>query len=212
MKIFIAIPCMETINTMFFQSILGLNMGDLGAPRYGVSRSSLVYDARNALARTAIDSGADRVLWLDSDMIFEPDIVRRLSADMDEGREFVSGLYFTRKNPIKPVLYAETGYSGEEDGKLIPFAHPMMDYPKDTIFECAAVGFGACMVTTDLIKRVFDQYGAPFAPIAGFGEDLSFCRRVEELGVKMYCDSRVKCGHVAQSIITEESYLSGAQL
>jgi hypothetical protein len=88
----------------------------------------------------------------------------------------------------------------------------MMDYPKDTIFECAAVGFGACMVTVDLIQRVFDEYGAPFAPIAGFGEDLSFCRRVEELGVKMYCDSRVKCGHVAQSIITEESFLSGVQL
>ena len=212
MKLFIAIPCMETINTMFFQSILNLNMGDLGAPRYGVSRSSLVYDARNALAKTAIDSGADRVLWLDSDMIFEPDIGQRLSTDLDEGREFVSGLYFTRKNPIKPVLYEETGYSGEEDGKLIPFAREMMDYPKDTLFECAAVGFGACMVTVDLIQRVFDEYGAPFAPIAGFGEDLSFCRRVEELGVKMYCDSRVKCGHVANTIVTEESYFGNVQL
>ena len=212
MKIFIAIPCMETVNTMFFQSILSLNMGDLGPPKYGVSRSSLVYDARNALCKTAIDAGADRVMWLDSDMIFDSDIVQRLSSDMDEGREFVSGLYFTRKNPIKPVVYIETGYNDDGNGKVTPYAHEFRDYPKDSVFECAGVGFGACMVTTDLLKAVYDQYGAPFAPMPGFGEDLSFCRRVEEMGVKMYCDSRVKCGHVASLVITEDGYLNGLTL
>ena len=57
MKIFIAIPCMDSVNTLFFQSVLSLNMESLGSPKYGVSRSSLIYDARNALAQTAIDAG-----------------------------------------------------------------------------------------------------------------------------------------------------------
>lgn len=211
MKIFIAIPCMETVNTEFFQCMLNLKSGSEPV-KYGISRSSLIYDARNALAQTAIEAGAERVLWLDSDMIFQPDILQRLSADMDEGREIVSALYFTRKNPIGPVVYKETGYSGEEDGKLIPFAEKYVDYPRDDIFTCAGFGFGACMVSVDLIREVFDKHGAPFAPSPGFGEDLAFCRRVEEMGVPMYCDSRIKCGHVAHTIVTEESYLNGQKL
>lgn len=211
MKTFIAIPCMETVHTEFFKCMLNIQTGTEPII-YGVSCSSLIYDARNALAKTAIDAGADRVLWLDSDMIFQPDIVQRLSADMDEGREIVSALYFTRKNPVSPVVYSKTGYSGEEDGKLIPYAEKYIDYPKDKVFECAGFGFGACMVSTDLMKHVYDVYGAPFAPSAGFGEDLTFCRRLEELGIKMYCDSRIKCGHIANTIVTEESYLNSLKL
>lgn len=205
--LFIAIPAMESVNTMFFQSILGLKFGE-ETPKYGVSRSSLIYDARNALAQTAVESGAERVLWLDSDMVFDSDIATRLLSDMDEGRELVSALYFKRKNPIAPVIYTKTGYH-ESQGKLIPYADTYADYPRDSIFEVAAVGFGACMMTTDLLVRIYDRYGAPFSPVPGFGEDLSFCRRCEEMGVKMYVDSRIRCGHVGETIVTEQSYING---
>lgn len=211
MKIFVAIPCMDFVNTHFFQSILSINMGNLGIPQYGISRSSLIYDARNMLTETALKSGADRIMWLDSDMTFEPDIIQRLSSDMDEGRDFVSGLYFKRKNPIGPVVYKDTGYI-QDGNKLTPYAHGYDDYPKDTIFECAGVGFGAVMIKAELVRDVYETFGAPFAPQPGFGEDLSFCRRLEELGVKMWCDSRVKLGHVASTIVTEESFLNGITL
>jgi hypothetical protein len=39
----------------------------------------------------------------------------------------------------------------------------------------------------------------------GFGEDISFCLRVKELGKKMYCDSSVKMGHVGQFVYDEDS-------
>ena len=211
MKIFIAIPCMDSVNTLFFQSVLSLNMESLGSPKYGVSRSSLIYDARNALAQTAIEAGAERIMWLDSDMVFEPDVIQRLSADMDEGREFVSGIYFKRKNPVAPVVYKKTGYI-ENGNKLTPYAVEYADYPKDEIFDVAGVGFGCCMMAVDLLKQVYEKYGAPFAPSPGFGEDLSLCRRLEEMGVKMWCDSRVKAGHVASTIVTEDSYIRGITL
>ena len=41
----------------------------------------------------------------------------------------------------------------------------------------------------------------------GLGEDYSFCWRVAQIGKKMWCDSRVKLGHVGQHIYTEEDYL-----
>ena len=50
------------------------------------------------------------------------------------------------------------------------------------------------------------------SPIAGFGEDLSFCRKCDELEIPMHCDSRIKVGHIAQTVVTEEKYLQGVIL
>lgn len=210
-KILVAIPCMDFVNTEFFQSMLSITKPDGIALKYCISRSSLIYDARNQLAQSAIDMGAERILWLDSDMLFPPDIIKQLSADLDEGRDFVTALCFTRKNPIKPVIYDSTGYT-QDGNRLTPYANPYFNYPKNDIFTIAGSGFGAVMITTKLLEDVYETYGAPFAPQPGFGEDLSFCRRCEEMGVEMWCDSRVKVGHVGYTIVTEESYENGLKL
>lgn len=207
MKTLIAIPCMDMVHTVFFKSVVGLERVD--DCRFSLTCSSLVYDARNTLAKQAVTEGFDRVLWLDSDMDFSPDILRLLSKDMDEGRELVSGLYFKRKAPVKPVIYKEVGYyHNKADDSVTPIAVSYEDYPKDTIFPIAGCGFGGVLVSVDLIKRVGEKFGLPFSPILGFGEDLSFCKRVSELGVEMFCDSRVKMGHVGLGTITEETYFS----
>ena len=201
----IAIPCMDMVHTVFLRSILALNK--VGDVQFGLSCSSLVYDARNTLTKKAIAGGFDRILWLDSDMDFQPDLMERLSADLDDGREFVAGLYFKRKAPVQPVVYKQVGYWKMEDESVRPIALCYEDYPRDDIFEVEGVGFGACMMTVDLAKRVVEKIGVPFAPILGFGEDLSFCLRVAQVGAKMYCDSRIKLGHVGQGTVTEETYL-----
>ena len=206
MKTLIAIPCMDMVHTVFMKSLMGMNR--VGQTGFAFSCSSLVYDARNTLAKQAVTEGYDRVLWLDSDMDFQPDLLQKLSEDMDEGRELVSGIYFKRKAPVKPVIYKSLGYyKNEDESGVTPVAVSYEDYPRDSIFPIAACGFGGVLVTTDLIKRVGDKFGLPFSPIMGFGEDLSFCSRVTELGVEMFCDSRVKMGHVGLGTITEEVYL-----
>lgn len=209
MKTLIAIPCMDMVHTAFMESLLNLQpVGDVG---FKITCSSLIYDARNMLTKAAIDMNADRILWLDSDMVFHPTLMQKLSADMDEGREFVSAIYFARKNPVSPVIYKETGYT--QDGKeLTPFAHKFMDYPRNQIFEIAGCGFGAVMMTTKLAKRIYAEFGAPFTPQPGFGEDLSFCIRCEQSGVPMYCDSRIKVGHVGNIIVTEDTFDKGVAL
>lgn len=207
MKILIAIPCMDMVHTTFLKSVLGMDR--VGECRFSITCSSLIYDARNNLAKQAVSEGFDRILWLDSDMDFQPDLMRKLSADLDEGREFVSGLYFKRRAPIQPVVYKEVGYyHSKELDEVTPIAIPYGDYPKDDIFKVAGAGFGGAMMTVDLIKRVGDKFGLPFSPIMGFGEDLSFCVRCSELGVELFCDSRVKMGHVGLGTITEETYFS----
>ena len=206
MKTLIAIPAMDMVHTIFFKSVVGMDR--VGETAFSLTSSSLVYDARNTLAKKAIEDKCDRILWLDSDMDFQPDLMKRLSADLDEGYEFVSGLYFKRKAPVQPVIYKEVGYFHHPDKKEVtPVALCYEDYPLDSIFEVKGCGFGAVMMTVDLMERVVAEFGAPFSPVLGFGEDLSFCKRVTHIGGKMYCDSRVKLGHVGQGTITEETYL-----
>lgn len=208
MRTLIAIPCMDMVHTQFLKSLMGMNK--VGSVGYAISCSSLIYDARNGLAKQAIEEGYDRVLWLDSDMDFAPDMFEKLSADMDEGLEMVGGIYFTRKVPCNPVFYKQVGYYHDsEKDEVTPVAVPYREYPMNTLFEVEGIGFGGVLVDVNLIKRVQDKFGLPFSPILGFGEDLSFCVRARQLDAKIFCDSRIKLGHVGQAIYTENTYLGG---
>lgn len=206
MRTLIAIPCMDMIHTNTVISLTGLRLA--GEVKFAYAVSSLVYDARNSLARQAIVENYDRVLWLDSDMEFSPDLYEKLSADLDEGRDIVSAFYVTRKGKIKPVIFDKCGYERlkKESNEIMPYAHTYYDYPQDSIFEIEACGFGGVLMNTSVLKKVEETYGLPFAPILGFGEDISFCMRAREAGFKVWCDSRVKMGHIGNHVFSEEDY------
>ena len=206
MKILVAIPCMATIHTQFFRSVLSLQMpSGENYTEFTMTENSLIYDARNIMAHKAVEGGFDRVLWLDSDMVFDRDLFQRLSAWIDTGYDYVSGLYFRRNGAPYPVVYKYVGFA-ERNGEKIPVADPFFDYPENELFEVAATGFGGVMMTVDLIREVKEKFGLPFSPALGFGEDLSFCQRVKQIGKKMYCDSSIKLSHIANRLITEETY------
>lgn len=204
LKYLIAIPCFDTVYTDFMLSIM--NMQRIGECYCQVVKSSLVYDARNTLAQQAIENKFDRVLWLDSDILFEPSLMIDLSKHLDNGLEFVSGLYFKRKYPTEPVVF-QTITQTQEGKELITHAITYKDYPKNQLFEVDATGFGGVMMTVDLIKRVKDKYGLPFSPHLGLGEDMSFCWRAKQIGAKLYCDSSIKLKHIGSIAYTESTYL-----
>ena len=203
MRTLIAVPAMDMLSTDFCRSCVGLQLS--GEVQWTFSQGSLVYDGRNLLAEAAISGGFDRVLWLDSDMVFDPYLFLRLSEHLDLGKEMVSGLYVSRKAPIHPVIYKGIRRDPLENG-FLPVAEAYSDYPRDSLFPVAGCGFGAVMMTTELLRRLQAAYGLPFTPLPGFGEDLSFCLRVQELGAEMWCDSSIKLGHAGMAIYTEADY------
>lgn len=203
MRTLIAVPAMDMLSTDFCRSCVGLQLS--GEVQWTFSQGSLVYDGRNILADTAVREGFDRVLWLDSDMVFDPYLFRRLSEHLDLGKEMVSGLYVSRKAPIHPVIYKSIRRDPLESG-FLPVAEAYSDYPRDSLFPVAGCGFGAVMMTTELLRRLQAAYGLPFTPLPGFGEDLSFCLRVRELGAEMWCDSSIKLGHAGMTVYTEADF------
>ena len=202
MKTFIAVPCMDMVHTAFFTSYNRMNRPD--ETMLATAQSSLVYDSRNRLARAALESGADRVLWLDSDMDLPPDLMERLSADLDEGRDYVSALAFRRNVPTWPIIYNKVEYL-KKDGRTSVDCSMMTDWPEE-IFEVAASGFAAVMMTTELLRRVTEAVGLPFAPMPGLGEDIAFCWRARQLGYTLWCDPAVTPGHVGVFTYTKELY------
>lgn len=203
MRTLIAVPCMDMVHTDFLRSCLSMEKD--GEVRWGFAQSSLIYDARNALANMAIDEGYDRILWLDSDMAFDEYLFRRLSEHLDLGKEMITGLYFSRRAPVRPIVYKALYLQPIEGGQKA-VAESFEDYPRDALFEVAGCGFGAVMMTVDLLKRVRGAFALPFFPVSGFGEDLAFCLRATQLGAKIWCDSSIKLGHVGLAVYDEGSY------
>lgn len=204
MKTLIAIPCMDQVQTLFFKDMLSLIRPE--GTEVAISTSSLVYDSRNQLAKIALDRGFDRVLWLDSDMTFEPDTLLKFAADLDEGLEYVSGLAFTRRHPIKACVYSECMMRINVDGQREPTLKSFEELPEKPMFQVAASGLAAVMMTTSLIERVYNQFGLPFSPVPGFGEDLTFCMRASEVGAQLWCDSRIRLGHIGQTIFNYDTW------
>ena len=204
MKVLIAVPCHDYVHADFTRCLMELERPS--GTGFAMLTGSLIYTARTVIANKAVEQGFDRVLWLDSDMTFKPDLLLELSADMDEGLDMVTGLYFTRKKPVQPVIMDELHWKVRDDGWVDTGFHVYEDYPQDSLFEIAGCGFGCCMTSAKLLRAMNKRHGSPFYPLMGMGEDTTFCIRARDAGYKIFCDSRVKCGHISQQEVTEESW------
>ena len=211
MKTLIAIPCMDNVPVEFMASML--NLRKTADTYYAVNIGSLIYDSRNSFVATAIEREYDRVMWFDSDMLFQPDMLELLNADMDNnGLDYVSGLYFNRRLPTAPVIYSNIEFHAEPNKPVRAKSDIMRNYPKNSMFEIAGSGFGCVLIKTAMMKDVWEHFGPPFDPITHLGEDLSFCYRAKQLGYKMWCDSRAKAGHIGRfifdEVINEDTYMN----
>ena len=199
MNTLIAVPTMDQVPAQFAQCLSMLEKVDACAVSFNVG--SLIYSSRNELAKRAIQMGADYVFWLDSDMVFDTDTLKRCFADLEHG-DIVTGLYFRRVPPFTPVIYESLDFN--EDGGCVWKEY--CEIPDD-IFEVAACGFGCVLMPTHIFVDVYSNFnGAIFNPINGTGEDLSFCWRARQRGFKIVCDPKISLGHVGYQTVTRDYY------
>lgn len=202
-KILIAVPCMNQVPAEFAHSLSTLEKPKDALTAVSFKVGSLVYTSRDQLATDAISSGADYVFWLDSDMIFPPNVLNRLLEQIDNPDiDIISGLYFRRVEPYTPTIF---DHLEVEDGtvKWNEFTH----IPA-TPFEVGGCGFGCVLMPTDIFMAVQAEYKAMFTPINGVGEDLAFCWRARQLGYRIWCDPRIPLGHVGYTVVTKDFFLA----
>lgn len=198
MNTLIAVPCMDLVPAHFAQCLSMLEKVDACAVSFNVG--SLVYSSRNDLAIRAIKMGANYVFWLDSDMVFEPDVLKRMFANKDKG-DIITGVYYRRVPPFSPVLFEKLSF----DEKGACSWKELEDVPEE-VFEVEGCGFGCVLMPTDIFIDVQSRFGTMFNPIGGTGEDLSFCWRARQLGFKIVCDPAIPLGHVGHHTINRDYY------
>ena len=200
MKIFIAVPSMDTVPALFCQSLALLQRA--GDTVIGFEVGSLVYNARNNLARQAVKSEADWVLWLDSDMVFGPDLLQRmLKVCTENDIDFLTALCFRRKPPYTPTLFDRL----EKTDKGASYT-ALMSVPEGR-FQVGGCGFAGVLMSMDVLLSVMAKFnGRMFEPIDGFGEDVAFCWRARQCGYDIWCDSDIELGHVGNFVVTRSIF------
>ena len=192
MKTLTAIPCMDEIDVGFVQSLMDLQT--VGETKTYFLSGSLIYEARERLAAMAVNNGFDHILWLDSDQMFKPTLMIDF---VSSEKDMVTGVIPMRRPPYIPCVYKIKDDELKQVTEL-----------GDRLFEVDGCGFGAVFMKTEILQKCFDKYKTCFQPIYGYGEDLSFCLRVKELGYKIYADPRIDIGHIAKTVITKNMFRS----
>ena len=157
--------------------------------------------AREKICEYGVDAGMDYIFMFDDDMILPMDCLERL---LEDDVDIVAPLAFMKRPPHYPVIFAQR--SGFDGSRPWFSTHNVQNYPKDTLFQCDAVGFGGVLIKADVIKRMQKPY---FMSTCGTGEDLLFCFNARnQAGAKTYVDTRVKLGHLAArtKVIDEKLY------
>jgi len=180
----------SVINMVAHSWYMGLRIWEIG-----VTDKQVVHWARNNLCR-AIKDATNRqtgvkythVLWLDCDLQFEADLAVELAKSfIHKAVDAVSPVYYSRTGDPLPSLYIK------EDCPGGPLSHySLLDFPPGLFEIEGGFGFGAVMHKMDVLTRVPE----PWFQFIGGGEDLYFCVKAREHGVRLWVDGAIQMGHI----------------
>ena len=188
-KLLIAVPCMDYVHVDFMQSLLKLcqHLQREGVRYHAeILSGTLIYFARNTLANKAINEEFTHILFIDSDMVFDENLVETLSFC---GKDFVCGAFQARRAPYGSCVFSSL--------------KPVRRVKKYGIepFQVEGCGMACTMISTEILKEVQSRYGNPFDPAIiediTFGEDTAFCWRARKCGFEIWCEPTARIGHIA---------------
>ena len=154
--------------------------------------------ARNQLVRETLADfpQATHALWLDDDMCWPPDLVERLLA---HGKPAVGANYF-RRTPPHDMIAAD--WLDKHSRRIVS----LTSLPAG-LRQVGCLGMGATLIETrlfrDMKKRFHDEL---WFRSEECGEDVHLCDRLRKMGVPVYVDGSVVCGHAAALWINERQW------
>lgn len=173
--------------TMISALVMSLNAPDLLC---AIRNKNLMYvdRARNELVKESLDDESTHFLWLDSDMLWPPDMIRRL---VEHNKPVVGANYFTK-------MTAQMVPGNFADGHKIA---RLTELPVGLV-PCDCLGMGACLIEKDVFLKMREHYKDERWFRCGddndfFGEDNWFFYRLKQMGIPVYLDGDLNCGHLS---------------
>lgn len=207
------------VSTSFMHSVLAMiaydsgrngrfvNNGRLGitAQQCGAGRLS---NGRNQACAQFLDLwDSEWLLFADADMGFDPDAADALVAAADPTeRPVVGGLCFGAKrggegpaNAMR-VHFFPTLYRMHTDDQGRRTFDPAYEWPRGRVCEVSGTGAAFLMIHRTVLERIRDAHGDRwFNEVSehgmDYGEDLSFCLKLADLGIPLHVDTSVVTSH-----------------
>jgi choline kinase len=181
MKLFIAVPAKDQMYThtafciqelVKYCTLRGIEVVT------SFNLGTLVCNQREVLAEEFLESGADYILWIDSDMMFPPDVFKKLK---NRNVDIVACTYSTRALPFKGVAYSEMNnwqsWISSDSEKVLEIAEGvgmgMMLCSKHSVESVAKPRFQIKWVSES------EDY---------MGEDFFFCKLLRNQGFNIHID------------------------
>jgi hypothetical protein len=165
---------------------------------------------RSIIASELLAEGFREIMWIDSDILFDPDDVDRLRA----GDGLIVGAIYAKKGDRSFACRFK------QDTRLISFGASggviEMDYVATGFLLTRAVAYQRIREALGLPLCWHQEGKIPLYPYFGhefeqmpegllyLSEDYSFCCRARRVGVKVLADTRIRLGHVGRYPYTWE--------
>jgi hypothetical protein len=215
----------------FHYSVFGLFTDDLRRhkriSRGGIiairTNSGQITSARNQAVKYLLQSDAPWLLWIDTDMGFQPDLMERLLEVADPiERPIVGALCFSQRE-VGPdglggyqTLATPTIFdwvSASEAGDDLGGFSVRYDYPPNEVVRCAATGAAAVLIHRSVFELIGTKYPGEWyhripARDGAMGEDLSFCMRAQALDIPIHVHTGVRTTHAKRIWLSEQDFLA----
>lgn len=173
-----------------------------------LSGDSYIDRARNTLCARFLDTDAEALVFVDSDMEWKADGFARLIT-APAWAEVVGGAY-----PLKNDWGRWSSIPVEREGQVVGRARPDNGW----LLEAEVISAGFMMVRRGVLERMRDAYpelayedasadpsqpdrrhfgwfNCPIRDGRRYGEDYEFCHRVREMGAKLWIEPNINFGH-----------------
>ena len=201
-NIVIAIPHTGTLPTDVVMKLLNLDIGSYKV-QFAPLKSSILFISREYLVQSAINGGADYIMFLDSDQLIESDTLIRMAAWLDKGIDIITTLIFRKDPPYNPCVFASSTRleSGQISLKYCDIASQDLSKP----FYVANCGLGCAMIKKEVFLKIPQPW---FLPSPYTGEDIVFLHKAtQDYGYKIVCDPTIEVGHLGIKNYTRKDYL-----
>ena len=151
---------------------------------------------RNDCVDVARRNNSERILFIDSDMIFPPSGVVRL---YDHDKDIVGANYNMRGNPTIGNPGDCTVKMADAKGNML--AGPASMLPNQ-LFKAHALGTGFMMIK----MSVFDKFPRPYFYLKDNGtgdphtEDIQFCMDAHNYGFDTWVSPTIQLGHIGTTV------------
>ncbi len=194
-KVVIGLPSSGSIKieTAIYLQALVASTNDYYKDRIGIAFAfavgSYIHENRNIITMCAQQEKATHLMFIDTDMMFP---ANGLIALLEDKKLIIGADYNKRKPLVEGSKELEHVTQWDED-----------KYDKDNPFECARLGMGFTLIDMSVFEKIerpwfFFEPGTKDTPM--LGEDYYFSKKAIENGIKIYCDPRLKLGHIGSAV------------